>query len=309
MFGKRILKLGLALLLLLMLGSLVCCGKKSSEKTGKISMYIIDKNNFSIEQTPYKTRGSSFLENLKNLVADLQAYKDESFSSPFPEGITLRNWELNSGLVSIYFDENYYNLSVYDEALIRAAIVKNFWQFTEVNGVSFLVGEQSLVIDGKTMGTMNSDSFLDKLSFTEGTIELMMYFPGTESGKLKKIKREAALGSFYTDEQLIIENLIKGPADGEKDITSCIPKGTKLLNIVTKDRVCYVNLSSEFLNLSEDVDPELTVYSIVNSLTELPEISSVVLNVNWESIEYYGGVYCIDNLTFNYDALENSDEL
>ena len=294
---------------MLMVTALLSCGKGSKESSNKIYMYVIDKNAYSVEQREYTYRGGSNYETMKKLISDLQSYRDESFSSPFPESINLKSWNLNSGLVSVYFEESYFNLSVHDEALIRAAIVKNFCQFKEVNSVCFFIGEQPLVIDGRNIGEMTADSFLDKLNFNEGTVELMMYFPLKDGGKLRKVKREAALGSFYTDEQLIIEDLIKGPLDSEKDISSCIPKGTKLLNIVTKDRVCYVNLSSEFLNITDDIDPWLTVYSIVNSLTELPEISSVVLNVNWEPIEYYDDVYCIDNLTFNYDALENSDEL
>ncbi|MBP3237501.1 MAG: GerMN domain-containing protein [Lachnospiraceae bacterium] len=305
----EIKKLLFVLSVALMLAGLVSCAKKSESKNGKLSMYVIDKNSFSVEQVAYSAKGSSPLDKIKNLLADLQAYRDDTFSSPVPESITLKNWELSSGIVSLYFDESYYNLTVYDEALVRAALVRNFCQFAEISGVNIFIGEQALVIDGKATGTMTNDSFLDKLSFTEGTTELILYFPSDASGKLKKIKREAALGSFYTDEQLIIENLIKGPHSSEKDIVPCIPKGTRLLNVVTKDRVCYVNLSREFLNLSDDKSPELTVYSIVNSLTELPEISSVVLNVNWENIEFYGDVYCIDNLTFNYDALENSDNL
>ena len=58
---------------------------------------------------------------------------------------------------------------------------------------------------------------------------------------------------------------------------SCIPAGTKLLSIHVQNKLCTVNLSSEFSqNLEKNYAAErLAVYSIVNSLTELDEIDSV----------------------------------
>ena len=63
---------------------------------------------------------------------------------------------------------------------------------------------------------------------------------------------------------------------------SGIPQGTSLLEISVENGICTVNLSSEFLqNAPESFASErMTVYSIVNSLTELPEISTVDLWVS-----------------------------
>ena len=46
------------------------------------------------------------------------------------------------------------------------------------------------------------------------------------------------------------------------------------------DGVCYVNLDNGFLEQNYDVQENVVIYSIVNSLSELPEINSVQISVN-----------------------------
>ena len=44
--------------------------------------------------------------------------------------------------------------------------------------------------------------------------------------------------------------------------------------------VCYVNLGESFRNQNAEVNEEIVLYSIVNSLTELPGVSKVQISVN-----------------------------
>ena len=82
-----------------------------------------------------------------------------------------------------------------------------------------------------------------------------------------------------------MEQLIAGPT--EADVFATIPKDTKIVSVTTKDNVCYVNLDTGFTSQGYDVLGTVTIYSIVNSLTELPGISSVQILVNGEtSITY-----------------------
>ena len=55
---------------------------------------------------------------------------------------------------------------------------------------------------------------------------------------------------------------------------------TKVINVTTRDRRCYVNLNSEFLQGQEGVQAQTALYSIVNSLCELPSIDSVQISVD-----------------------------
>ena len=83
----------------------------------------------------------------------------------------------------------------------------------------------------------------------------------------------------------IMQQLLSARERGQ--LTSCIPQGTQLLDISVENGVCTVNLSSEFqTGMARSFAAErMAVYSIVNSLTELPEITTVDLWVSGAPLE------------------------
>ena len=56
---------------------------------------------------------------------------------------------------------------------------------------------------------------------------------------------------------------------------SVIPKTTKLLGVSVKDGVCYVNFDSKFVTDSYDLNPEVTIYAIVNSIIANANVTKV----------------------------------
>ena len=86
---------------------------------------------------------------------------------------------------------------------------------------------------------------------------------------------------------MIFQELQNGPQDMRS--YSIIPQGTKLLSIETKDGLCTVNLSKEFIdnNHSGTTGEMLTISAIVNSLTELPEVKKVQFLVEGQVRDVY----------------------
>ena len=80
----------------------------------------------------------------------------------------------------------------------------------------------------------------------------------------------------------LINLLIKGP-ENEK-LESAIPEGTKVNSCTLKGNTLYVDLSKEFIdNAPSGIEEEsMIIYSIVNTLTELNEVSSVKFLINGE---------------------------
>ncbi|MFN3699563.1 MAG: GerMN domain-containing protein [Dictyoglomus sp.] len=70
-----------------------------------------------------------------------------------------------------------------------------------------------------------------------------------------------------------------------------IPKGTKLLGLSVKDSIAYVNFSEEFRknHPGGSLGELLTIYSIVNTLTEFPEIKKVQILINGAILETLAG--------------------
>ena len=77
------------------------------------------------------------------------------------------------------------------------------------------------------------------------------------------------------------------------------------MSITTKDGVCYVNLDTGFTSQGYDVLGTVTIYSIVNSLTELPDISGVQILVNGEtSITYKDNISLETTFQMNPEMIE-----
>ena len=68
-----------------------------------------------------------------------------------------------------------------------------------------------------------------------------------------------------------------------------VPAGTEINEIMIKDKVCYLDLSAEFQKNQSGGPREeaLTIYSIVNSLTELPNIQYVQFLIDGQRVETY----------------------
>jgi germination protein M len=84
--------------------------------------------------------------------------------------------------------------------------------------------------------------------------------------------------SLAMAKEVVIE-LIKGPASS--DLYATIPEGTRVNEVYIADDIVYVDLSEEvFKNHPGGSSGELmTVYSIVNSLTEISPIKGVQILV------------------------------
>lgn len=112
---------------------------------------------------------------------------------------------------------------------------------------------------------------------------ISLYFKNIETNSLiaeaKCIDVRDLAENPYT---YLINLLIAGP-ESEK-LESAIPEGTKVNSCVLKGDTVYVDLSKEFIeNSPSGVEEEsMVVYSIVNTLTELNEVSGVKILINGE---------------------------
>ena len=81
-----------------------------------------------------------------------------------------------------------------------------------------------------------------------------------------------------------LQSLIAGPRAGT-NLESAIPQGTEIRSIKIADAVALVDLSAEFRDAR---DMQTAQTAIVDTLTELPEITSVVLNVEGKPLNQPG---------------------
>ena len=112
---------------------------------------------------------------------------------------------------------------------------------------------------------------------TEEMVEANLYFSDSQAMYLVPEKRKISQVPSLA-RQAVVE-LIKGPESS--DLYPTIPEGTQVNEVYIVDDIVYIDLSEEiFKNHPGGSSGELmTVYSIVNTLTEIPMIKGVQILV------------------------------
>ncbi len=122
-------------------------------------------------------------------------------------------------------------------------------------------------------------------------LEINFYFSGLgEEKKLVSEKRTINAGSPDMAAKNAVQELLKGPSKSYH--FPVIPAGTELLDAETNENIAKIDLSQEFLENSLDtriLDPYI-IYSIVNTLTEIPDIEGVIFYIEGVRIRMYGNV-------------------
>lgn len=200
-----------------------------------------------------------------------------------PKGVELSKYKLENMNLSLYFNQKYYEMRKSTEVLVRAALVQTLTQLNEVEFVSFYVdGEGLKDNEGNLVGLMSAQDFVQNTGSSIDsyqTTDLKLYFADKEGTALKETnKSEIRYNANSSIEKLVVEQLMKGTSSSSSQ--SVIPSTTKLLGVSVKDGVCYVNFDSKFSTDSYDLDPEVTIYAVVNSVIANGNVTKVQILID-----------------------------
>ena len=121
------------------------------------------------------------------------------------------------------------------------------------------------------------------------TQTVTLYFLDSGGMGLCEEKRTIEVKQSLTLENQIVEQIIRGPESDS--LLPTVSMETKIGNIKTEEGICYVDLSSEFISKQtggQNTD-EMTIYSIVNSLTELENVKKVQFLIEGEKVNDLNG--------------------
>ncbi len=214
------------------------------------------------------------------------------YEAPLSGRVSLEDYELTDKLLTLDFDSRYQTLDPVVEILDRAAVVRTLTQIPGVETVNYEVEGVPLTDNtGKLVGSMSADTFIynagNEIDSYE-KVRLTLYFANQEGTGLVPVYRNVVYNSNISMERLITEEVFKGPNNNAAYPT--LNPNTGILNITVNDGICYVDLDAAFLTQPNPVSPETAVYSLVNSLAELPGVSKVQLSVNGDSSAKFMGV-------------------
>ena len=288
--SKNVIRYGkyqsvLYIIIIVMTILMVGCGNKEKDGT-PIDISYLNKNETKLVTETHYLKGTDTKEKIVEVLTLLCSVPEtKELKATLSSGINIINYSYDAGQVTVSLGEKYKQLSKTTEVLTRAAIVRSL---TAIDGVEYVMitinGEPLADLQGNPIGIMTKDMFVDNTVSQMDSLEktvLKLYFANETGQGLIEINRELVHNADVSNvsmERLVLEQLIKGPANGDSYPT--INPNTKIISVTVKDGVCYVNLDSQFLTSVGNVSGEVAIYSIVNSLVELSNVNKVQISVD-----------------------------
>lgn len=241
------------------------------------------------------TQPSGQVDMVHAVLKDLrEGIKTDGIKPTIPENLEVNSVEITNGVGTIDFSSKYYGLGSVEEVICRTSVVWSLTSLDFLDSVIFTVeGSPLLSKDGEVYGAMNRQNVLIEPIVSSTTTEyaiLKLYFSNADASDLIVEDRVVEVNSNQPREKTILEQLIAGPKEDGNYAT--IPAETKIMDVTTtSDGVCYVNLSQEFVtkHTGGSTGELLTIYSIVNSLSELDEVDKVQFLIEGEKVEAFKG--------------------
>ena len=203
-------------------------------------------------------------EVLKNYLA---SDPPEKALSPIPDCWTLNSFVLEDSTAILSFTGT--AAETLRASLACACLQATLLQLPAIEQISLMTPgrETPLLLNESSVLLKDTGMFPQNES-------VVLYLPDSRCRYLVRQTQTVEAVDAESKPRYVVEQLLSNAA-----INACIPEGTRLLDISVESGLCTVNLSSEFVqNMAYNFTMErLAVYSIVNTLTELPQIQTVDL--------------------------------
>ena len=150
------------LLIFVMLLSLTGCDNEEKQK-GEYQIYYLNMDRTKLVAEEYNSTGVTGEALAWELLTCLQSAPDSSkLRQAIPSDVQILGIKSDGSYLSVDFSEMYKNMSVTEEVLTRAAIVRTLCQIPEYRLISFTINAEPLrTTDGTLVGNMSTDSFVE----------------------------------------------------------------------------------------------------------------------------------------------------
>lgn len=281
--------LGTGLLFLILTVILTGCNKdgKQNNLKNEYNIYYIDTKSAGIVSESYVPVGTTKEDLVEELLRALKTDpKNVVYKRALPDTVTIREYGFSADdSLTINFEANYSELKGIPEVLCRATIVKTLSQIPGVDYIIFNVDSQPLIdSNGIKIGLMTDDDFIETIG-AETNYKVTLYYAAEGGENLVATNSIIDYSGSGSIEEIVINQLINGPT--ELGMRKTIPDGTTLLNVNSREGICYIDFNEKFLDPLPGISEEATIYSIVNSLVELPDINKVQFQINGKLVDAY----------------------
>lgn len=266
---------------------LTACAQEKKENENIFQVYYVSNSETKVEVHPYNMQATEPEWQMRELIKCLSSDPEKlEYKAPLSMGFEVLGTKLEEGMLEINVSESYNKLSAITEVLVRASIVRTLTQIPQIRFVTITVDGNPLNDSkGRAVGWMSADQFINNDGNEINTYELAkvrLYFADENGANLIAADREKHYSTNTPMERFVVEELIAGPSGRVEGLHPSVNPNTKIVNITTKDGICYVNLDENFLTVVNNVSTDVSVYAIVNSLVELSNVNKVQILINGE---------------------------
>lgn len=286
------------------------CGCFGGKETASLNVYLKNAQTKELEAVNIKYSGSQTTVDMATFAVNnlIQKPENQKYETPIPDNTSLLSLSVKDETANVDFSAEFTNYTGIDELLARFSIVRTLCDIPGITKVSITVNSLPLISNatGNEVGVLSKKDVVFDVSIVNPgteTTTVTLYFATGDNLKLKPENRKIETQDTISIEKAIVNELIKGPSSPE--LNAVIPQGTKLLNIETKDGVCYVNLSQDFVSKFAGGTGILPVYCIVNSLSGLESVRTVQILIEGEKGAEFGNFVFDEPIEPNFEFLQD----
>ncbi len=273
---KKIMKIA-AILILALMALIVTLLKDETENKNQINIYFYDQLNKTLVPESKVIHAKIKEDKIKEVLSILETdTQTQGLVSPF-KNVKIKDVQImEDGQINIKFEKQYEQLTNVEKISLKSAIVMSLSQIEDVRNIQFKVPEEILDTDELKYRLYNKSNIVVNPKITPEDMkmrEIVLYFADEQYKNLEKEKRIVYVNPNNLIENYIMESLI----EGSKTYNKLVPVETKVLDIKIEGNVCYIDLSADFMQKQpkDEIIQMLSVYSIVNSITEDKNIHEV----------------------------------
>lgn len=262
-----------------------CSNGRASKGQFEYTIYCLDRDENTHRTYSWYTDINDRDELVKAMLAEMSSVSENVGLREAIRDYEVLSYEFDGGQLTLDVSGAYTQLSPTTEILVRGALVRTLTQAEGVDKVCIEVsGAKLLDALGQPVGVMSATQFVDNAGNEINSyeaIKIALYFANAEGDGLTRVNRTLEYNTNISTEKLIVEQLLAGP--NTPATRACLNPQTQVINVTIKDGIGYVSLDSNFLIMPEGIAPDIAVYSIVNSLSELPGVNKVQISIDGDT--------------------------
>jgi hypothetical protein len=267
-------------------------------ENGEYNLYYLDEKAESLKSVKYSTETTDKVDLINELISKIYVPPEDRTTGieyPLKDEVRYKESKIDGNTLYVYFDKKFTSMDYDRQILALAAFTKTLTQIEGIDDINFFSEEEALLDSrGEAFGALSGSLFIDSVSdvnFYQKS-ELNLYFADDSGENLVPEKREVFYDVNTSIDKIIIEELLLGPRTSGLQRT--IPANTKFISSSVVDGICYVNFDKEFLTPIQGQKESIAIYSLVNSLTEVPEIKKVQISVDGSKSYLYRDIISLD---------------